>query len=409
MTAATAHRVRARLVALMCAVSAHAATANGGTAEPPLSPDEIARIVSHGPWPTPTTRDPSNRVSGKSAAIELGRRLFFDPRMSNAGYIACVTCHQPDRAWTDGKARAHGMADVDRNTMTLQNLRTARWFGWGGSADNLWAQSIRPILDPREVDSSPALVKRLFQRDPELACLYRRTFGVAPTGHAEAVLVNVGKALAAFQETLVTGRTPFDELRDALATGDAETQRAATAAYPPAALRGLRFFVGTGRCAMCHAGPNFTNGEFHDIGIPFFVAPGKVDPGRHEGIRQVQGSRFNLLGRFSDDARRKSAIATQHIALEHRNWGEFRVPSLRNVAVTAPYMHNGSLPTLRHVLGHYSEFNEDRVHLDGERILRPLRMSDAEIDDAIAFLDTLTDAHGARRVLPPQAAIDCRE
>lgn len=376
---------------------------------PPLSPDEVARIVSHGPWPPPASRDPSNRVSGKAEGIDLGRRLFFDSRMSTVGYIACVTCHQPDRAWTDGKARAHGMADVDRNTPTLQNLRSARWFGWGGGADSLWAQSIRPILDPREVDSSPALVKRLFQRDPEMACLYRRAFGVAPTGHGEAVLVNVGKALAAFQETLVTGRTPFDDLRDALASGEPARQRAAIDTYPADALRGLRFFVGTGRCTMCHSGTNFTNGEFHDIGIPFFVAPGKVDPGRHEGIQQVQQSRYNLLGRFSDDPRQKSATATRHITLEHRNWGEFRVPSLRNVAVTAPYMHNGSLPTLRHVLGHYSEFNEDRVHRDGERILRPLRLSDAEIDDVIAFLGTLTDAQGARREVEALRASECHE
>jgi cytochrome c peroxidase len=401
-------RFAASLLALSGAMLCLAGVAQPAGEPLPLSADEIARVVAHGPWPPPATRDPSNRVSGTPEGIELGRRLFVDPRMSAAGYIACVSCHQPDRAWTDGKARAHGMADVDRNTITLQNLRSTRWFGWGGAADSLWAQSIRPILDPREVDSSPALVKRLFQRDPEMACLYRRAFGVAPTGHGEAVLVNVGKALAAFQETLVTGRTTFDELRDALASGDPARQRAAIDAYPEGALRGLRFFVGNGRCATCHNGPGFTNGEFHDIGIPFFVGPGKVDPGRHEGIREVQQSRYNLLGRFSDD-RRRSATATQHVTLEHRNWGEFRVPSLRNVAVTAPYMHNGSLPTLRHVLGHYSEFDEDRIHRDGERILRPLRMTDAEIDDVIAFLDTLTDTQGSRRKLAPPSVLDCRE
>ncbi len=107
----------------------------------------IQRVLSFGPWPPAATKDPGNRVSGNAAAIELGRRLFFDARLSRVGYIACVTCHQPDRAWGDGKARAHGLADVDRNTPMLANLRLARWYGWSGASDSLWMASLRPILD----------------------------------------------------------------------------------------------------------------------------------------------------------------------------------------------------------------------------------------------------------------------
>ena len=166
-------------------------------------------------------RDPGNRVSGNAAAIELGRLLFFDARLSRAGYIACVTCHQPDRAWGDGKARAHGMADVDRNTPMLANLRLARWFGWGGASDSLWMASLRPILDSRELDSTPAHARTVYVRDPDLACWYQRAVGRTADDPREddiTVLVNTGKALAAFQETLVTGRTPFDDYRDALAS-----------------------------------------------------------------------------------------------------------------------------------------------------------------------------------------------
>jgi cytochrome c peroxidase len=215
-------------------------------------------------------------------------------------------------------------------------------------------------------------------------------FGAAPAGNDEAVAVDLAKALAAYQETLVSGRTPFDAYRDALARGD----EAAAAKYPAAAQRGARIFVGKGRCNTCHVGPAFRNGEFHDIGIPFFVAGGRVDPGRHDGIRRVKASRFNLLGPYSDDPTQGSAIATRHVAQEHRNFGEFKVPSLRNVSRTAPYMHDGSLATLREVVRHYSNLDPDRVHSDGEQILRPLGLTDAEIDDVVVFLDSLNDGGG---------------
>jgi cytochrome c peroxidase len=98
----------------------------------------------------------------------------------------------------------------------------------------------------------------------------------------------------------------------------------------------------------------------------------------------------NLLGRFNDDATRKTSVGTRHVELQHRNFGEWRVPSLRNVALTAPYMHNGSLSTLHDVVKHYSELNEERLHAEGERLLKPLRLTPAEIDDLVAFLESLS-------------------
>jgi cytochrome c peroxidase len=361
-----------------------------------FTPEERARILAHGPWPQAVTRDPSNRVSGNKDAIDLGRRLFSDGALSRSGYIGCVTCHQPDRALTDLRPRAHGMADVDRNTPTLANLRLQRWYGWGGTSDSLWMASIRPLLDTRELDADAAFIVRRFSLNEDLTCRYRTVFGRTPDHADDELLANVGKVLAAFEETLVTGRTPFDDFRDALERRDED----AMARYPAAAQRGLKLFVGRGNCFVCHTGPNFTNGEFHDTGIPFFVAPGKVDPGRHEGIRMLRESRFNLLGRFNDDASRNNTTATRHVVLEHRHWGEFRTPSLRNVAVTPPYMHNGSLATLRDVVLHYSEIDGERLHADGERILRKLSLTEEEIGDLVAFLRTLTDAAGERRLLP---------
>ncbi|HSH07497.1 MAG TPA: cytochrome c peroxidase [Burkholderiales bacterium] len=352
---------------------------------------ERRAIERHGPWPPPAARDRSNRVSGDAEAIALGQSLFFDARLSGDGRVSCATCHQPTRAWTDARSapRPRGAKGEDalvRNTPTLWNAGTGRWFGWGGGSDTLWSFSLRPIRHPAEMASSAAQVARTVRADAELACRYRRVFGVAPKPE-EALLVDVGKAIAAFVETLVSARTPFDEFRDALMRGDL----AAAARYPLSAQRGLRLFVGEGNCSVCHFGPAFTNGEFADIGVPFFV-PGGVDSGRYAGIQRLRADPYNLLGRFSDDPRDAGAARTRHVRLQPRNFGEFKVPSLRNVAKTAPYMHDGSVATLADVVRHYSELNEARLHTEGEKILRPLRLSPQAAADLVAFLQSLSDA-----------------
>jgi cytochrome c peroxidase len=349
-----------------------------------FSDEEKARILGHGPWPPPARRDPSNRVSGKVEAIELGERLFFEPRLSGSGSVLCATCHAPFRAFQDGRARAFGLEEVDRNTPSLFDVAFSRWYGWDGGHDSLWSQSIRPLLEPREMRGTPSHVANVVRKIFPGA--YEKAFGRLPPADDDEVLVDVGKALAAFQETLISARTPFDDFRDALARED----QAAMAKYPAAAQRGLQIFAGKGNCSVCHFGPQFTNGEFADIGVPFFAARGRVDSGRHEGIRRLKASPHNLLGRFNDDAARASATGTRHVAAQHRNFGEFRVPGLRNAARTAPYMHNGSFATLRDVVRNYSEINEERLHADGEKLLRPLKLADREVDDLVAFLESLT-------------------
>lgn len=350
-----------------------------------FTPAETARILQLGPWPVAWDPDPSNRVSGRPAAIAFGRALFFDTRLSGTGTAACATCHVPEQLFADGRIRGQGFVELDRNTPSLVNVRLNRWFGWDGAADSLWSQSLRPILDKREMRSSPDQVGTLLRGDAGLAAAYEKVFGEPPADDDTAT-VNVGKALAAFQETLTSGRTSFDEFRDALERGDTR----AAGRYPIEAQRGLRIFVGRGNCVVCHLGPNFSNGEFGDIGMPFFAAPGRVDPGRYEGIRKLQVSRVNLLGKYNDDPARAPGTGTRHVNLQHRNWGEFRVPSLRNLVHTAPFMHAGQLADLAGVVRHYSELNEERLHADGERILRPLRLSAEEAGDLVWFLRTLS-------------------
>ncbi len=382
-----------RWLALCAALATAAAALNWARAPVAPSPlmlteTEIAEVLRHGPWPEPRTADPSNRVSGKPAAIELGRALFFDTGLSATGTVACASCHRPDLGWTDGRPRAQGIARVDRNTQSLFNVARNRWFGWDGRSDSLWAHSIGPILDPKEMGADAGHVARFLVGAPNLSALYASAFGNPPDPREpEAALVDAAKALAAFQETIVSGPTSFDHFRDALARGDT----AAASRYPQAAQRGAALFVGRGKCNVCHVGPGFTNGEFADAGVPYFIEPGRVDSGRHGGIAKLKASPFNLTGRFSDDPLRTGAWATQHVAELHTNFGAFKVPALRNLTRTAPYMHDGSRATLFDVVRHYSELNPERLHTDGERILEPFNFSSREIEDLVAFLATLSD------------------
>lgn len=366
-----------------------------------FSDAEKRAILRHGPWPAPWSPDPTNRASGNSEAIDLGERLFFEPRLSPSGKVLCATCHAPFRGWQDARARAFGHADTDRNTQSLFDVRYNRWFGWDGAGDSLWAQSIRPMLDSREMGGSQAHAAALLRGDAELSCRFSKVFGAAPSADDESVLAGIGKALAAFQETIVSGRSAFDDFRDALEKGDA----AAAARYPAAAQRGLRIFVGRGNCSACHFGPSFSNGEFHDTGIAFFTRDG-VDAGRHGGIRKLRENPLNLLGAHNDERTGASAVKTRQVSLEHRNFGEFKVPGLRNVARTAPYMHNGSLATLADVVRHYSELSPDRLHADGESLLKPLRLSAGESADLVAFLESLSER--ASTQAPKRPGTPCR-
>jgi cytochrome c peroxidase len=381
--------MKARVPAALLAVLLLAGVAAAGSQEQvEFTAEETRRILQHGPWPQPVLRDGSNRVSGNADAIALGEQLFYDRRLSGDGAMSCAACHLPDHAFTDGRERAYGRESLDRNTPSVWNIGFARWFGWDGAADSLWRQSMKPILNPIELAADANHVAALLRADEALGRRYASAFGTRP-GDApadEAMLVNTGKAIAAYLETLVSARSAFDEFRDALARDD----RATAARYPLAAQRGLKIFVGKGNCGFCHFGPMFTNGEFADVGISYFVAKGRVDSGRHGGIKELLADRFNLLGPYNDDPAGAGAGKTRHVASQHRNFGEFKVPGLRNVALTAPYMHNGSLATLRDVVLHYSDLNEERLHADGERILRPLKLSPTQVDDLVAFLESLT-------------------
>jgi cytochrome c peroxidase len=355
---------------------------------------EIQVILSHGPWPMRVPRDPTNRVSGEYQAVELGKNLFFDQRLSGSGTLSCGSCHVPDRNWTDNRRRGVGITEVERNTPSLMNIASQYWFGWGGGSDSLWAQNLKPIVDKRELASSPRHVAQLIRSDEQLSCRYRKTFGNAPSPtDDEAVYVDVGKALAAFVETLVSGHTPFDKFRDALARG----QELPDGNFSEPAKRGLKIFIGKGGCENCHSGPNFTNGEFFKTGLSRFAPLGKPDPGRDAGIRQVVESRYNLMSRYNDDATGASAARTQKVALEKGHFGDFKVPSLRNLVLTEPYGRDGEADTLAQVVKHYSDVDPVRLHARDGKPGTPLNLTQREQTDLVVFLESLsTFANGWR-------------
>ena len=380
-----------RLLVLAAALIGACANAPSAIAQAVgFSEPERAAILRFGPWPPPPSTDASNRVSGDEKAIRLGLLLFNDPRLSPSGRVACASCHQPEQAFADGLPVAVGAAKGVRNTPSLLDAGFSRWFGWAGANDTLWGASIRPITAAAEMASAAEHVQSLITTDTALSATFTQTFGEsAEAMGTEPVLVAVGKALAAYQETLISKRTPFDAFRDALAAGNT----AATSTYADSAKRGLKLFIGEGRCSLCHLGPRFTSGEFDDIGIPFFTGPGKVDKGRYAGIQYFKDSAFTRLGAYSDDPAGKdspAAIPSRHVALQGRAFGSFKVPSLRGVQETAPYMHNGTLKTLPEVMEHYSKMDQERLHIDGAAILRPLNLSPQQALDLEAFLRSLS-------------------
>ncbi len=285
-------------VRLACAATAAliVLTSAGSRAEA-FTPVEAAAILRHGPWPPPVRKDPSNPASGNADAIALGKLLFFDARMSPSGRVACSSCHRPEQAWTDGRRTAIGLARTRRNTPTLLDVSLHRRFGWTGGAETLWQQSIRPILDPAEMGSSAGHVKAHIAADAARSKLYSAVFGAGIEGKsAPDALLDAARALAAYQETIVSPRTRFDALHDAVASNDA----AALSNYPAAARRGLSLFVGAAGCSACHSGPAFTDGKLHTV------------------------------------SRVSSRLASER----------YRTPPLRGTARTAPYMHDGAHPTL---------------------------------------------------------------
>lgn len=328
--------------------------------------------------------DPTNRHELDPRAARIGQRLFHDARLSANGSVSCASCHDPAQGFTTREALAKGIGATTRNAPTLLDASRRRWFGWGGRNDTLWSQAIVPLLAPHEMGSSAEALARVVDSDAGLREAWREVHGDESVG-GDALLAQAGKSLAAYQRQLATGPSAFDRYAAALREGnEAEAER-----YPMQAARGAVLFFGKANCRSCHAGPEFTDEEFHDLGLPP-VKGAKRDEGRREGLRLLLADRFRADSEHSDARDGERARDLSHLAPVDEDWGRFKTPSLRNATRTAPYMHTGQFATLRDVVRFYSTLDgaAARGH-HGETVLQPLNLSDAEIDELVAFLGTL--------------------
>ena len=312
--------------------------------------------LGFGPPPVPEA-DPMS-----ADKVELGRRLFYDPRLSGNGTQSCASCHQQARAFTDGRARALGSTGElhPRSAMSLANVGYETPLGWADPAlESLEAQARVPLLNQMPIEMGvfgrEAEVLGRLSGDPRYAELFERAFGASATAPS---LDHVARALAAFERTLVSGDSPYDRLlfRD---------DRSALSA---SALRGMKlFFSSRLRCSECHAGL-------------LFRAP--------PGASFQNTALYDVDGRGGYPAPNEGAFRATGRA---RDMGRFKVPTLRNVAVTAPYMHDGSVPTLDAVLDHYASGGRAAGNRFKSERISGFALSPAERADVVAFLESLTD------------------
>lgn len=356
----------------------------------------------------PLPADPSNRVADDPRAEALGATLFFEPRLSGNGAVSCGTCHDGGRQFQDDKPRSEGIGTTDRRSMPLAGAAYNAFQFWDGRRDSLWAQALVPLEQAREQGSNRAAIAHFVGKS--LRARYEGIFGplpdlatvpanASPLGSpaeqaawaamdegqraaVDGVFANVGKALAAFERQILPRPTRFDRFAEALAAGQAPSGPASLNADE---LAGLRLFIAEGSCIACHSGPRFTDGRFHNTGVP--QAPGTAaDPGRESGLRQVLADPFNCRGAFSDDPARRCLAYVAQGGTPLR--GAFKTPSLRGVADRPPFMHAGQFRTLADVLDHYAQAQPASV---GTSELVARRLTEDDRRALIAFLGMLTE------------------
>jgi cytochrome c peroxidase len=277
-----------------------------------------------------------------SAKEKLGRTLFFDPIMSGSRTISCASCHNPALSWSDGLKLANGAGPMQLHTPTLIDVAWVPVLGWDGKYASLESVAFGPLLSPANMNITAAeLVERLSGIAGYVDAFAQAFPGVPRDG--VIARVRIEQALATFERTIVASTAPFDRWIE----GD-------EAAIGDAAKRGFTLFTGKAGCANCHEGPSLTDFSFHDIGI---AQEGDIGRGR---------------------------LFPSSVKLRHA----FKVPALRDVARRAPYMHDGSLPTLEAVIDAYNSGGIDRP--SRSELIHPLGLTDAEKRDLIALLNTMT-------------------
>ena len=359
----SAFRPALSLLALLLVASS--ALALGAGSEPPATEGsdgfdvralDAMKSLPGGLAPTKPVVEPADNPS-TPAKIELGRRLFFDTNLSGDRSMSCGSCHNPALGYADAKPRAHGFKgkELRRHTPTVLNAALFEPQFWDGRAQGLEAQAKGPLLSPDEMNLAGASeVEARLRESRDYRHRFHDVFGTEPT------LEDAARAIAAYERTLVLGTTRFDRY----ASGD-------KAALGEAEKRGLLVFVGKANCTACHSGANFADGKFHSLGIPAHN-PAVIDEGR-----------IAVTGDPADRA-------------------AFKTPTLRGLAYTAPYMHDGSLATLEEVVDYYDHGGGDGPNKS--KLVFELGLTPQEKSDLVEFLVSLSGPlpADATRKIPKQ-------
>ena len=281
-----------------------------------------------------------NRMTAEKVA--LGKRLFFDKNLSKDRSISCGTCHDPAKGFSNGEAFAKGVSGrlSRRNVPSIINRLFGQTHFWDGRAETLESQVQGPLFNPDEMAMDEDLLVERLQADIAYYQLFQQAFGAKPA------LDGAIKAIAAFERTLVSGSTAFDRYE----------WNGEITALSDSAVRGITLFRGKARCSTCHIGSNFTDDKFHNLGAG--EGAGQNDPGRAA------------------------------ITKKSEDFGRFKTPTLRNITLTAPYMHDGSLATLEEVIAFYDRGGRPNPNLDIE--VKSLELTDTEKADLLEFLKSLT-------------------
>jgi cytochrome c peroxidase len=358
----------------------------------------------------PLPPDPTNKYADDAAAAAFGATLFFDQRMSADGVVSCGTCHLIDRQFQDDLPRGKGIGITDRRTMPLAGVAWGPWFFWDGRRDSLWAQALTPLEDRREHGGTRAFYahfvaenfderyQRIFGPLPDLSMVPEKAGPLGTDAEKSAwasmnqdqqegvdrVFANLGKALAAFERSIVPEETRFDRFANALAAGE---EPEGDAVFSAEEIAGLKLFIGKANCSTCHNGPRMTDDAFHNTGVPA-VAELPEDLGRESGARQVAADPFNCLGKFSDAGPEACGELRFMVKDGPGLTRAYKPPSLRGAATRSPYMHSGQIATLEEVIDHYARAPAAPL---GETELHPLTLSERERQQLVAFLKTLAN------------------
>lgn len=359
----------------------------------------------------PLPPDPTNAVADNPDAAALGHKLFFDTRLSATGDVSCATCHKPESQFQDDLPLGVGIGVMNRRTMPIAGTAYSPWLFWDGRKDSQWAQALGPWESPIEHGGNRTMYahliashyktdyETLFGPLPDLADSRRFPASAGPVEEPAArqawqqmdpedreaithVYVNMGKSVAAYERRIMPGPARFDRYVEATLKGD---RAAARSFMTNEELYGLKHFIGSAECILCHNGPLFTNNNFHNTGVP--AAPGlPEDKGRASGAQEVMADEFNCLSPHSD-----ANDACEDLTFMKREGEEliraFKPPSLRNVADRPPFMHAGQFSTLREVLTHY---NNAPAAPAGKTELHALGLTEREMERLEAFLRTLS-------------------